>query len=87
MRYVGQPFRLKEERRGDYDLGSCAASRCVARAECVDAAKQIWPFLVPLCGRHWEMKCDWEDEQDSAAASSSSGEGEPEDAAAVPARR
>lgn len=57
------PFNLKKEHRGEYPRGHCAVARCNNQSEVTDDARRIWPFTVPLCAKHWNMKCDWEDEQ------------------------
>lgn len=54
------PFTLKTKRaRDDYPPDQCAAVRCTAETELVDASRAVWPEVVPLCSRHWELRSEW----------------------------
>jgi hypothetical protein len=58
------PFTLKRG-RDECDSGRCAASRCAEASDVVDASKKVWAALVPLCSRHWELRCNWEEDDAS----------------------
>jgi hypothetical protein len=59
------PFRLKVAGKDGYQPGQCAASRCFEPSAVTDASGSTWPMAVPLCDRHWEIKCDAEERRDA----------------------
>lgn len=61
-RTVLRLFRLRVKLRSEsYPRGVCAASRCRKKSVVVVATRKDWPDDVPLCDRHWDCYCDWQD--------------------------